>query len=121
MSCSDWRVNEIMISSGLNILRFVKVATARTSQIDLNAMWLYKFTADSLSGEHLDFIFKVSQFGQLPNIVRDLIVLTKEKKWWLVDLKENSQRMLMIQSIKEPNSTQEELNLKSKAERLKVQ
>lgn len=110
-----------MINSGNNILRFVKVATKKQSQIDLNAMWLYKFTADSLKGEHIDFIFQITPFGDLPQIIRDLIKLTKTKEWCDVQLVETSAtRMLMIKSIKQiPN--QEEMNERSRIERITIQ
>lgn len=109
-----------MINSGSNILRFVKMATAKKSQIELNPMWLYKFTADSLKGEHLDFVFQVSPFGDLPQIIQDLIKLTKTKEWCEVHLVENHQRMLMIKSMKQIKN-QEEMNERSRIERITVQ
>lgn len=110
-----------MINSGNNILRFVKVATAKKSQIELNAMWLYRFTADSLKGEHLDFVFQVTSSGQLPQIIQDLIKLTKTKEWCEVDLHETSAtRMLMIKQIKQIKN-QEEMNERSRIERITVQ
>lgn len=108
-----------MIQSGNNILRFVKMATARKSQIALDSMWLYKFTADSLKGEHLDFIFQVLPYGQLPNIIKDLIKLTKTKEWCEVHLIETPQRMLMIKSIKQILN-QEEMNERSRIARISI-
>ena len=104
-----------MISRGFQILRFVKVATARQ-----NVSWYYKFTADSLKGEHIDFVFMVSAEGELPSVIRDLILLAKDKKWWNVHLVELPNGVLSIQSIKEPQETQEELNEKSRLARLSI-
>lgn len=109
-----------MIQSGNNILRFVKMATAKKSQVALDSMWLYKFTADSLKGEHLDFVFQVTSFGELPQIIQDLIKLTKTKEWCEVQLVENHQRMLMIKQIKQIKN-QEEMNERSRIERITVQ
>lgn len=110
-----------MITSGNNILRFVKMATAKKSQVALDSMWLYKFTADSLKGEHIDFIFQVTPFGDLPQIIQDLIKLTKTKEWCDVQLVETSAtRMLMIKQIKQiPN--QEEMNERMRVERITIQ
>lgn len=82
--------------------------------------WLYKFTADSLSGEHIEFVYQVSNVGDLPGIIKDLIRLTKEKKWWNVHLVEGHSRMLMIKAIKEPEETQEELTIKADQLRKRV-
>lgn len=111
-----------MIKSGYNILRFVKMATRRHgSQIlETGQTWLYKFTADSLKGEHLDFIFRVTPFGELPQIIKDLIKLTKTKEWCEVHLVETANRMLMIKSIKQIVN-QEEVNERSRIERITVQ
>lgn len=111
-----------MISAGNQILRFVKMATARQgSQIlETGQMYLYKFTADSLKGEHLDFIFQVTPFGELPFIIKDLIKLTKTKEWCDVQLVETPSRMLMIKSIKQILN-QEEMNERSRIERISIQ
>lgn len=110
-----------MITSGNQILRFVKMATAKKSQVALDSMWLYKFTADSLRGEHIDFIFQVTPYGELPQIIRDLTKLTKTKEWCDVHLVETSAtRMLMIKSIKQIRN-QEEMNERSRIERITVQ
>lgn len=108
-----------MIQSGVNILRFVKMVTAKKSQIALDSMWLYKFTADSLKGEHIDFIFQVTPFGELPQIIKDLIKLTKTKEWCDVHLVETPQRMLMIKSIKQILN-QEEMNERSRIARISI-
>lgn len=105
-----------MIQPGWQILRFVRFATAKQ-----NVSWLYKFTVDSLSGEHLDFIYMVNDLGNLPQIIQDLLHLTQRKQWVNVQLVEGSNRILMIKGIAEPKETQEELELKSKSERLKIQ
>lgn len=104
-----------MFNSGWQILRFVKLSTARQ-----NVSWLYKFTADSLSGEHIDFVYMINDVGGLPQIITDLIHLTKQKIWVNVNLEEHN-RMLMIQGIRECVETQEALNEKSKDLRTKVQ
>lgn len=111
-----------MINSGNNILRFVKMATARQGShlLENGQMYLYKFTADSLKGEHLDFIFQVSPFGELPQIIQDLIRLTKTKEWTECLLHETANRMLMIKSIKYI-ANQEEMNERSRIERITVQ
>lgn len=112
-----------MIQSGNNILRFVKMATARQGSaiLETGQMYLYKFTADSLKGEHLSFFIQVTPFGELPSIIRDLIKLTKTKEWCDVQLVETSAtRMLMIKSIRQIQN-QEEMNERSRIARITIE